>query len=1155
MVEQEGRLAMSKDKTSRFLRTLTALVLSIGLIAVPCIKYSSNGLVSLAASNGKVKTPTELEKTPESDKEDVNEKNNTDVNSTATPTEFEDYQINSDDTLSNTAALNAGTDSKAEPKYRALIIVSESANIVKSTKADAEALAATLRQTNEFKDCADDDITIMYCDDNNEQNAENKERIWDWIDKTAKNQSDESLTVIAYTGHGGYNNDGTSFLGIGGDSNISAAELKSHTGVLHGNVMVTLFCCYSGAMIMPIAGDDDEFAVTDATALIEQAQSQSDKFASDLVSDFKSAKAVTAKHDETDKDTKANVASVDTVNKEVSAASVTTGTGNAPKYFIFAEASPYEMAWSSNENGSELLTAIEGGLGHDRNNDDYNIFNADTDGDYKVTMAELAAYVKSAGYESEPTVTPAGSKVVLFTYDSTEYYPPLFSLEVIGDKNVKVVNDKVTINLNVNNYADTDIELEFVAYKQSSGIAPNSKSKDYIINKNENDVMTADKIWTIYAGCEADITLKFDGSELYDKLTDGGKYIIKAFGCDDYSSKYFAFETFTTSKGGEAAASAPDTDAFAVKSPAIVSKVLDAVKASQIVPIRVAFDTEPTDKEGSAACVLSAEACWLGDETEVTKAGYYVDTDGLPVDKSGVELEFTSENSVNIFNDIRPVYGNYAKDTFTDNNSVLSSTYTDSWDVSDLEKGYYALKISCRYDDGAAKYKTTFVKVTDRAEADADDYKIGELLVEMTGFARSADGYTVNAAKEDKTVEDLSQRLEEYLNMYAFSSYGGKEKGNVSYSVGNWEQYDDAKKKWVKLKKTDELKTGVLYTSEITIRLADDYNARFTDGTVFTFSHHTVYDELNEVSSDGKQAKVRVQHYFTDISSDEIKVTFAHNNAQIKEYDTLPLGHLINVAYDNSRYSIEATAALKVKNETENYTQYEVVKTKDNDQSAAIFVYDINKDTEITSGCGCALLELNYEVDTSPQGDGDSEDESGGAGSKDDEKDGIGDDDSVDDNAIYNGNKSVRNSSGRVVNKENAGSGINGVVNGSWQHESDGTWHYALSNGGYAKGWNLIYHDNAVRWYYFDDDKDMYTGWLQDNGRWYYLDRDGEMLTGWFKDKDIWYFLDADGSMRTGWLKDNDKWYYLGSDGAMLTGWIEDGGKRYYIGLDGILQN
>ena len=64
---------MRANKASRFLRKLTAVILSIGLIVMPCLECSSGSMVSLAASNDglaseegaesgtKRRTPTELE--------------------------------------------------------------------------------------------------------------------------------------------------------------------------------------------------------------------------------------------------------------------------------------------------------------------------------------------------------------------------------------------------------------------------------------------------------------------------------------------------------------------------------------------------------------------------------------------------------------------------------------------------------------------------------------------------------------------------------------------------------------------------------------------------------------------------------------------------------------------------------------------------------------------------------------------------------------------------------------------------------------------------------------------------------------------------------------------------------------------------------------
>ena len=37
-------------------------------------------------------------------------------------------------------------------------------------------------------------------------------------------------------------------------------------------------------------------------------------------------------------------------------------------------------------------------------------------------------------------------------------------------------------------------------------------------------------------------------------------------------------------------------------------------------------------------------------------------------------------------------------------------------------------------------------------------------------------------------------------------------------------------------------------------------------------------------------------------------------------------------------------------------------------------------------------------------------------------------------------------------------------------------------------------------------------------GKWYLFDKNGYMLTGWQKVKDIWYYLNENGSMATGFV-------------------------------------
>lgn len=64
------------------------------------------------------------------------------------------------------------------------------------------------------------------------------------------------------------------------------------------------------------------------------------------------------------------------------------------------------------------------------------------------------------------------------------------------------------------------------------------------------------------------------------------------------------------------------------------------------------------------------------------------------------------------------------------------------------------------------------------------------------------------------------------------------------------------------------------------------------------------------------------------------------------------------------------------------------------------------------------------------------------------------------------------------------------------------------------------------------------TGWIQDkDGKWYYYDPNGQMQTGWQEIDNKWYYLNTNGQMKTGWMQDNGTWYYLDKEsGKMATG-------------------
>lgn len=139
-------------------------------------------------------------------------------------------------------------------------------------------------------------------------------------------------------------------------------------------------------------------------------------------------------------------------------------------------------------------------------------------------------------------------------------------------------------------------------------------------------------------------------------------------------------------------------------------------------------------------------------------------------------------------------------------------------------------------------------------------------------------------------------------------------------------------------------------------------------------------------------------------------------------------------------------------------------------------------------------------------------------------------------------------------------------VDGNWaRNPVTGGWSFVL-NGGQPLNtfWGRISFPDATgrlinKWYYFDGQSTMVTGWLKDptTGNWFFMNTDknaneGQMVTGWIEDAATgkWYFMnEVTGVMMTGWQQgpQDGRWYYLGADGAMLTGWQEINGKLYYF--------
>lgn len=82
-----------------------------------------------------------------------------------------------------------------------------------------------------------------------------------------------------------------------------------------------------------------------------------------------------------------------------------------------------------------------------------------------------------------------------------------------------------------------------------------------------------------------------------------------------------------------------------------------------------------------------------------------------------------------------------------------------------------------------------------------------------------------------------------------------------------------------------------------------------------------------------------------------------------------------------------------------------------------------------------------------------------------------------------------------------------------WMQNSDGTWSYSNNGSLYKYTW---LHLNGQKWYYFDGNGKMATGWFKDNGEWYYFYSDGSMASNTTIDGCI---LNASGQ----WIDDSGK--------------------------------
>ena len=107
------------------------------------------------------------------------------------------------------------------------------------------------------------------------------------------------------------------------------------------------------------------------------------------------------------------------------------------------------------------------------------------------------------------------------------------------------------------------------------------------------------------------------------------------------------------------------------------------------------------------------------------------------------------------------------------------------------------------------------------------------------------------------------------------------------------------------------------------------------------------------------------------------------------------------------------------------------------------------------------------------------------------------------------------------------------AVRNTWV-QSSGGYRYYGPYGNYYCGW-------------MDSDGTEYLDHEEIDGKYYAFDSNGYMKTGWVHQWDTWYYFNADGSRASNqWIDDT---YYVDADGSMITNrWIDDSN---YVGSDG----
>lgn len=860
---------------------------------------------------------------------------------------------------------------KTGKKAKALIIAMDGDPSLGSVPVhDAEALQLALLRTNQFQE---EDVVIFPIPaveaDSEASKSMFKQQIWECIDAYAADEENE-MTLIAYSGHGNYTLDGTSELSLGGDNSITAQELKNHVSKLHGKVVLLFDSCFSGGMIMPTGLEEMETETGDAAdyeqKVMKQAQEEADQAMQSFVRDFKSAKAKTEN-------------AADSVPKTVRTATASQAdkvSDQKTEYYIYAAASPYETSMQT--DSGQLIEAFGCALGYYRKNAEYDVFSADKNQDYEVSAKELADYIKASCTYANPSVFyPSGhASDTLFSYDEEAGRPAVFSLEMLEDHNIIMDADgSVTVKVKVTNHSLEPAEFDAAALNGEDTSAPKPGEVDLnsYVDENKHFVYYNEGNQHMVDGGESEVfDLTFTDKSKTD-FAKGGRFFIKIWGIGDTDSVFYDVADFYINQTEIAAAA--DKDALVIRKPAQVNKADLAVEAAFYIPVNVSFDAETVQKTGYAALTLTARAYDLGTDAQdytLSKEGNILKADGSPV-LTDNELQW-----ITIYENVRPTY---QRDSQYAGEDKSGSYYDDIWDVSKLPRDhYYALTVSALHDDGEIRTKTTFVKIVDQEDAKKTTNVIGEQYVDMSGFAKyrygillpcyNADG-TETTYTATKAADQLSSCLNVYGEKYDVNSPVAVKVGIRTTKKTGWYAVENGT--LTEMQAEDTFEAGKDYVSRIIMTIDKDYDARFTEDTLFRFGGHSLYTEDPahpsgiEIKKDGKQACIYVLHKNMGLDLSKVKVCRAGTTEELTSDTELQVGDQIDIYTGGYQVGTNKYSSLKDDPEKgDGYLRYTVANSSR--EEVYFWIYDHKSGTE-DEDCCCASIGYKYKL-----GENDSED-------------------------------------------------------------------------------------------------------------------------------------------------------------------------------------